>query len=70
MARYFTVSVRMENDAMQSLADVAPALVESLNTYGRKKRGTIAPVEVGDSGNIYDLNGNLVGDWIVQELVS
>lgn len=67
MARYFEVSVRMENDAMQSLVDVAGRLVASMNTFGRAERGTTAPVEAGDGGTIYDANGNLVGDWKVVE---
>ena len=67
MARYLTLSVRMENAAMQTPAELAVAFTESLNRHGRNGRGTVEPFEVGDEGHVFDLNGNLVGDWRVEE---
>ena len=63
MARYLTLSVRMENAAMQTPAELATAFTESLNRHGVVHQ----PFEVGDEGNVFDLNGNRVGDWQVTD---
>ena len=67
MARYLTLSVRMENAVMQTPAELAVAFTESLNRHGRNGRGIHSPFEVGDEGHVFDLNGNLVGDWQVTD---
>lgn len=63
MARYLTLSVRMENAAMQTPAELAVAFTESLNRHGVVHH----PLELGDKGNVFDLNGNRVGEWQVTD---
>lgn len=51
----FTLTIRLGNDAMQTLEDVAEVLHTVQNGLER-----------GDStGRVFDYNGNAVGEWEV-----
>lgn len=58
MSREFRLRIRLGNDAMQTHEDIAAALQANPN-FGE---GEALP---GDSGTIFDANGNTVGEWKV-----
>ncbi len=55
----FTLDLELDNDAMQTGADVLKALRESL----KGEEGL--PLEEGTAGRLWDINGNIVGGWKV-----
>jgi len=58
----FSLEIELGNEAMQSAGDVAEALRESATRIGI---GQFSPD--GETGRIYDVNGNTVGRWQVVE---
>lgn len=60
----FTMTIDMGNAAMQTPADIARATVRIFSDFARQ-------MEVctdGNSGRIYDGNGNKVGTWNLDEM--
>lgn len=53
----FTLTVKMGNDAMQTLEDVAEVLHTVQNGLERGE----------SAGRVFDYNGNAVGNWEVTE---
>lgn len=52
----FTLTIELGNDAMQTLSDIRDAIAESLTEP-----------EIDDYGQIFNSNGNRVGEWGVTE---
>jgi hypothetical protein len=59
----FTLEIEMGNEAMQSYADIAYS-VQRIFADFRLRQGD---VEDGETGRIYDANGNRVGTWNIEE---
>lgn len=56
MDNIFTTEIRLGNEAMQNPSDIATAL-----------RKIASRIEDGcDYGNVYDTNGNIVGEFFLQ----
>lgn len=62
MAKQFKLSITLGNDAMQTGADVADALMRTAAKF--TEQVDFGPTE---RGTIFDLNGNLVGLFEVSE---
>jgi len=54
------ITIELGNDAMHS----APDVIESL-THSRLAAPDPEPLNQGETGNLYDRNGNKVGTWMV-----
>ena len=60
----FVLTIDLGNEAMSIQDDIARALISlarSLIDYEKRRTP-----EVGDSGPLYDVNGNRVGGWHVE----
>lgn len=53
----------MGNEAMQSYADIASSVRRIFSDFANRPE----ELDEGENGNIYDLNGNKVGEWTVSE---
>lgn len=60
-----TIEIDLGNEAMQSSAHVVEAIAKSLKSplYVAQP----GKLQNDDSGNIFDVNGNLVGKWSVSD---
>ena len=56
----FTLSIELDNDAMQTASEVAEALRALAD---RLERGDLTEETTPHGGNIMDANGNTVGSW-------
>lgn len=56
------IHVALGNEEMLSGEDVVKSL-----QHNRLNASDPTPLQVGEVGKVYDVNGNVVGDWIVQE---
>ena len=56
----FTLSIELDNDAMQTASEVAEALRKLAD---RLERGDLREQTTPHGGGIMDINGNTVGEW-------
>lgn len=64
--RYFDLSIRMQNDAVQTDEDIAALLRQVADVLWNGGDGTRSnPTEPGRAPTIWDANGNRVGNWRV-----
>lgn len=60
----FTLEIELGNDAMQTMENVADALVHTAGRLSMELRSRFPVREDSiESGKIYDLNANPVGRW-------
>ena len=59
----FTLTIEMGNDAMQTYADIAQATRRIFADFARREGEDVEE----DAGRVYDLNGNKVGTWSIEE---
>lgn len=60
----FILTIRLGNDQMRTLIDIARAFADMVNKYP----GSGDVLEELDGARIQDVNGNTVGSWTVQEV--
>lgn len=63
MSKSFTLNIRLGNDAMQTGHDVADALEKA----GEELRWIDGGLDFDGPRTIWDINGNRVGSYAVQE---
>jgi hypothetical protein len=58
----FTLEIELGNDAMQTYADVELATRLIFKHFSQRDEEP----ENGDTGRLYDINGNKVGSWLFE----
>ena len=59
----FTLTIEMGNEAMQTYADIAQATRRIFADFARREGEDVEE----DAGRVYDLKGNKVGTWSIEE---
>lgn len=71
MALKFELAITLGNAEMQTFADVAEALIDLAGSFSQHSAGDpYEPIALDESdhettGNVWDVNGNRVGEWKV-----
>jgi hypothetical protein len=59
----FTLTIELGNEAMRTYADIAGSVKRIFEDFARRDE-----LAQDDAGRIYDVNGNKVGSWSLDEV--